>query len=90
MMNFIKLVKSKGFAQISSTVCATGGGAEKYAKEAETQLGMLLHKADELKSLILGIEFVAANNPDECYYYDNPLDEKECRKVIWLDIYFHQ
>ena len=36
MMNFIKLVKSKGFAQMNSTVCATGGGAEKYAKEAET------------------------------------------------------
>lgn len=35
MMNFIRLVKSKGFAQMSSTVCATGGGAIKYAKEAE-------------------------------------------------------
>lgn len=36
MMNFIKLVKSKGFTQVSSTVCATGGGATKYAKEAES------------------------------------------------------
>ena len=44
---------------------------------------MLLHKADELKSLIKGIEFVAANNADECYYYDNPLSDEECRKVIW-------
>lgn len=34
-MSFIKLVKSKGFTQMSSTVCATGGGAIKYAKEAE-------------------------------------------------------
>ncbi|KAI1731921.1 fumble domain-containing protein [Ditylenchus destructor] len=66
MMNFIKLVKSKGFAQISST-----------------ELGMKLHKADELESLIKGIEFVAANNADECYYYDQPLDSEKCRKVIW-------
>lgn len=35
MMNFIKLVKSKGFAQMNSTICATGGGAIKYTKEAE-------------------------------------------------------
>jgi type II pantothenate kinase len=83
MLNFIQLVKSKGFAQMSSTVCATGGGAVKYAKEAEKELNMQLHKADELESLIKGIEFVAANNADECYYYDNPLDPEKCRKVIW-------
>lgn len=83
MMKFIKLVKSKGFAQMSSTVCATGGGAVKYGKEASKELGVQLHKADELESLIKGIEFVAANNADECYYYDNPLDTEKCRKVIW-------
>lgn len=36
MLDFIYLVKSKGFAEMSSTVCATGGGSLKYAKEAET------------------------------------------------------
>lgn len=46
-----------------------------------------LHKADELNSLIKGIEFVAANNPDECYYYDNPLDTLKCRKVVWYLIF---
>jgi len=44
---------------------------------------MQLHKADELESLISGIEFIAENYPDECYYYDNPLDSEKCRKVIW-------
>lgn len=44
---------------------------------------MQLHKADELESLISGIEFIAENNSDECYYYDNPLDSDKCRKVIW-------
>jgi type II pantothenate kinase len=83
MIHFIQLVKSKGFAQMSSTVCATGGGAIKYAYEAEAELGMQLHKADELESLISGIEFIAENFVDECYYYDNPLDSEKCRKVIW-------
>ncbi|VDK42820.1 unnamed protein product [Anisakis simplex] len=83
MVDFIALVKSRGFAQMSSTVCGTGGGAVKYAKLAETQLNMQLHKADELESLIKGIEFVAATNPDECYYYENPLDDDKCKKVIW-------
>ena len=44
---------------------------------------MQLHKADELESLISGIEFIAENYSDECYYYDNPLDPEKCRKVIW-------
>uniref|UniRef100_A0A7E4W211 pantothenate kinase n=2 Tax=Panagrellus redivivus TaxID=6233 RepID=A0A7E4W211_PANRE len=83
MIPFIQLVKSKGFAQMSSTVCATGGGAIKYAREAELELAMQLHKADELESLISGIEFIAENYPDECYYYDNPLDDEKCRQVIW-------
>lgn len=44
---------------------------------------MQLHKADELESLISGIEFIAENFADECYYYDNPLDAEKCRRVIW-------
>jgi len=82
MLYFIKLVRSKGFAQMNSTVCATGGGAIKYASEAEKELGMRLHKSDELESLIKGIEFVAATNADECYYYDSPLDPS-CKEVVW-------
>lgn len=44
---------------------------------------MVLRKADEMESLIKGIELVASNEPDECYYYENPLNDKKCRKVIW-------
>jgi hypothetical protein len=36
MLEFIRLVKSKGFTQLSSTVCATGGGAHKYALQIES------------------------------------------------------
>src|SRR6218665_3714413 len=32
MMVFIKLAKSKGMASLSSTICATGGGAFKFEK----------------------------------------------------------
>ncbi|KAI6238164.1 Pantothenate kinase 1 [Aphelenchoides fujianensis] len=81
--NFILLAKSKNFAQMSSTVCATGGGAVKYAGACERELCMHLRKADELQSLIKGIELVAANETDECYFYENPLDPETCRKVMW-------
>ena len=30
MDNFLLLAKSKGFASLTSTVCATGGGAYKF------------------------------------------------------------
>uniref|UniRef100_A0AC35G2Q0 Pantothenate kinase 1 n=1 Tax=Panagrolaimus sp. PS1159 TaxID=55785 RepID=A0AC35G2Q0_9BILA len=83
MTHFIQLVKSKGFAQFRSTVCATGGGAIKFAAEMENELSVQLHKADELESLITGIELITSNFPDECYYYENPLDSEKCRKVVW-------
>uniref|UniRef100_A0A7E4WCZ9 pantothenate kinase n=1 Tax=Panagrellus redivivus TaxID=6233 RepID=A0A7E4WCZ9_PANRE len=82
MIPFIQLVKSKGFVQ-NGTVCATGGGAIKYAHDMESELSMQLHKADELQSLISGIEFIAENHPEECYYYENPLDDDNHREVIW-------
>uniref|UniRef100_A0AC35TU64 Pantothenate kinase n=1 Tax=Rhabditophanes sp. KR3021 TaxID=114890 RepID=A0AC35TU64_9BILA len=83
MLNFIHLAKTKGFIDMSSVVCATGGGAIKYGKLAEKEFNTKLHKSDELESLIKGIEFVAANYSDECYYYENPLDELLCCKRIW-------
>jgi hypothetical protein len=44
---------------------------------------MVLRKADEMDSLIKGIELVASVEPDECYFYENPLDDKKCEKVTW-------
>ncbi|KAF1588436.1 UNVERIFIED_CONTAM: Pantothenate kinase 3, partial [Eudyptes robustus] len=83
MPNFIKLARSKGFAMMSSTVCATGGGAVKFFTMTEHELHMTMRKADELVSLIKGIELVTSFDPDECYYYDNPLDPEKCKRVIW-------
>jgi len=81
MLEFIRLVKSKGFTQLSSTVCATGGGAYKYALEVENELNLKLHKSDELDSLIKGIEIVNACSTSECYYFDCPLKGED--KVVW-------
>lgn len=33
MVNFLLLAKSKGMAELVTTVCATGGGAFKFEKE---------------------------------------------------------
>lgn len=66
---------------MSTKVCATGGGAVKYAMEIETSLSMELEKSDELESLVKGIEIVAASCSDECYYYDRPVDCSN--KVLW-------
>ncbi|KAI6224934.1 AP-3 complex subunit delta [Aphelenchoides besseyi] len=64
MFVFIQLVKSKGFALMSST-----------------ELNMEFHKTDELQSLIEGIEMVTANDTNECYYYEHPMDID--KQVIW-------
>lgn len=81
MFQFIRLVKSKGFTQMSSMVCCTGGGAYKYAVQIEEELCLTLSKSDELESLIKGIEIVTECNPNECFYYDCPLKGED--KVVW-------
>ncbi len=48
-----------------------------------------MHKFDELESLIRGIEFVADTNANECYYWENPLDEEKCCKVPWYVFVLH-
>lgn len=45
MVDFIGLVKDKGFARLISTICATGGGAVKYAEHAEKVGTILLLKS---------------------------------------------
>ncbi|VDN01530.1 unnamed protein product [Thelazia callipaeda] len=40
MLDFVHLVKIKGFAEMSSTVCATGGGSLKYAAEASVNISL--------------------------------------------------
>lgn len=42
----------------------------------------MLHKFDELDSLIRGIHYIEACNPvNECYYFKCPMDSAQCEKV---------
>lgn len=81
MGSFLELAKQKGMASLASTVCATGGGAYKFENDFKKEVNMQLHKADELDSLIRGIHYIEANEPNECYYWSNPKDEHLCEKV---------
>jgi len=81
MDNFLLLAKSKGFASLTSTVCATGGGAYKFEGDFLKSVNLSLHKSDELESLIGGLLYIEENHPSEVYYWSNPTDENKCAKV---------
>ncbi|UXI19914.1 hypothetical protein NH340_JMT05857 [Sarcoptes scabiei] len=68
---FLNLTKSKGIASMASTICATGGGAFKFETDFREQFDLQFHKFDELDSLIHGIHYIEASNPNECYYFAN-------------------
>ena len=77
---FLSIAKEKGIANMTSTVCATGGGAYKFETEFKEAMKIELHKFDELHSLIHGVHYIEANNPQECYYISNPMDaSKRCK-----------
>lgn len=81
MGTFLTLAKRKGIANLASTVCATGGGAFKFEKQFMREVNLVLHKFDELHSLIIGIHSIEDNNPLECYYIENPLEPNERKKT---------
>ncbi|CAL1276236.1 unnamed protein product [Larinioides sclopetarius] len=81
MKVFLRLVKTKQIASVSSTVCATGGGAFKFEDDFQKELRFKIHKFDEMDSLIRGIQFVENYYPRECYYWSDPVDDIRCRKV---------
>lgn len=78
---FLSIAKKKGIANMTSTVCATGGGAFKFETEFKEAMNLELHKFDELHSLINGVHFIEAYNPEECYYISDPLDDSKRTKV---------
>ena len=78
---FLSIAKKKGIANMTSTVCATGGGAFKFETEFKEAMNLELHKFDELHSLIHGLHFIEAHNPEECYYISYPMDDSKRKKV---------
>lgn len=83
MEQFLQLAKSKGFASLSSTICATGGGAYKFEKDFLRVVHLNLHKSDELECLIGGLLYIEEINPTEVYYWENPTDESTCVKKTY-------
>lgn len=82
MPEFLAMAKSKRFADTINTVCATGGGAYKFEEDIKNNLGITLHKSDELDSIIYGIHYIDKYNFErECYYLEDPLDDEKCVKV---------
>lgn len=81
MGNFLALARSKGLANLVTTVCATGGGAYKFEKNFKQEVNMSLAKFDELGSLIRGMLYIEMTNPHECYYWSHPTDDSKCQKV---------
>lgn len=82
MPEFLSMAKSKRFAETVRTVCATGGGACKFEQDIRQNLGITIHKTDELDSIIYGIHYIDKYNSDrECYFLEDPLDDIKCVKV---------
>lgn len=82
MPEFLKMAKNKRFTDTINTVCATGGGAYKFEDDIKRNLGITLHKTDELDSIIYGIHYIDKyNSAKECYYLEDPLDDEKCIKV---------
>lgn len=79
---FIRMAKDKGLADLIDNVCATGGGAYKFEQEIKNTLNIDLRKSDELDSVIYGIHFIDKHNSArECYYFQDPLDDINCKPV---------
>jgi len=82
MPEFLAMAHSKRFAETVNTICATGGGACKFEQDLRNNLGIRLHKTDELDSIIYGIHYIDKYNSDrECYFLEDPLDDQKCVKV---------
>lgn len=82
MPEFLAMAHSKRFADTINTICATGGGACKFEEDIRNNLGITLHKTDELDSIIYGIHYIDKYNSDrECYFLKDPLDDRKCVKV---------
>ena len=71
MASGIEMLSCTGIAENIRTIGCTGGGAHKYAKEFEDQLGITFVQLDELGCLVRGMNFALTNVVGECYTYRN-------------------
>ncbi|EQC42548.1 pantothenate kinase [Saprolegnia diclina VS20] len=67
----VEFVRHRCFHRDIRTMPCTGGGAFKFSKLFEDNVGITLEKCDELACLIQGLGFVMRHVPDECYTFKN-------------------
>ncbi|KAF0687231.1 Aste57867_20993 [Aphanomyces stellatus] len=67
----VEFVLHRCFHRDIRTMACTGGGAFKFSKLFEDNLGICLEKVDELECLIRGMVFVMRHVHDECYTFNN-------------------
>ncbi|KAI3379540.1 hypothetical protein SNEBB_000944 [Seison nebaliae] len=71
MTSFIRMCRERKLNELGVQVSATGGGAFKYNEILKDELGLTLHKSDELNSLVNGINFLTkACDTSISYYLD--------------------
>eukprot|EP00850_Spirogloea_muscicola_P003929 SM000016S01917 [mRNA] locus=s16:582536:585921:- [translate_table: standard] len=66
---FLEVSKEHSLVADHHVIGATGGGARKYGPKFLEVAGLKLHKADELSSLVRGVDFLARHAVDDCFEY---------------------
>jgi len=69
MQNAMDLIRANNLHLNITRMGATGGGAHKYAKKWNDELGIEMDKQDELDSLVAGMQFVLSTVVGECYTF---------------------
>jgi type II pantothenate kinase len=69
MQQAMDLIRTNNLHLNIKKMGATGGGAHKFAAEWEKELGIIMHKEDELDSLVAGMQFVLRTVVGECYSF---------------------
>jgi type II pantothenate kinase len=69
MQNAMDLIRANDLHNHIVEMGATGGGAHKFASAWQEELGITMHKEEELESLVAGMQFVLSTVIGECYTY---------------------
>jgi hypothetical protein len=78
--NAVQLLKSNGLFRNEKFVPATGGGSQKFASVIRKEFNCKLAKGDELACLLVGINFLLRNVPDELYFLEDVTNPK-CQRL---------
>jgi type II pantothenate kinase len=61
--------------------CVSSGGAYKFGEQFQKELGVQLHKRDEITCLVAGLSFCLKHVPHECWYLQDPYSPLTSSKI---------